>query len=500
MSEHPHNSTPPSTPSPTHAPASPGGESPSSEQVSNGDDEPVGPDQVRDLFVVVGFLSLVLAAMLAVTQWLSPWMPFAIASGVGLLIAAAIAFGFCNREHQRAFAVGAAIVALAAAPTLLWMVAPVRAMVQKHLGANLTTDAHRAALDDPVEKVQEYACLNAAQGHSDRLKDELVERFSSDTKLARACLGTLQRDEELNQSFTNRYYKDWREALDSEESGQVCRVAKRLFDVAAGQINPARELTHCAVGSENEDQARCCADQLTDQLDGPEAYLEELGSPSDVAAERRAALFRRMVPHVFEGVDAARTDLGRLERQLLRHEPVERWVLALGCYITDQPGSVAQTLDGLEAIGESRGCNMYDSEQRKRKDWRNICTSLGEAEDPTGAICRSVRQGAVASTSRTARSEVHKAIDALQSSRMAADISSTDNRLAARNRGTASQMNALMDAIGANSDTGRDASTQSRRQMRALQGGRGQMGKMFEELYGADIDELRDDEMAQELQ
>lgn len=499
MSQQSDNVTPPSPHSPPGGPPPP---RPPDGEDSEGDEnhEPAGPDEARVLFVLTAGLATIIASMLAVSQWLSPWMPVAIALGLGVAVNGAIAYGYCDHQQQRAFTHGAVIAALIAAPTLLWLAGPVRAVAQDHLGDELTSSAHQAALEDGSSKVRQHACLNVARGHDDRLKDELLERFNTDTELARDCLETLQGDESINRDFTNRFRRGWRTSLEEGDTAKTCKVARRLYEVAAGSMNPTRELTYCATTSSDKDQAQCCADQMTERLDGPDEYLEQLGSPADVEPQRRQALFRAMVPHVYEGVDASRNELDRFERRILRHEPVERWVLALGCYIADQPGQIERTLGGLEAIGESRGCNMYDRDQRERKDWQGICTRLGEADDPTGEICRSVRHDAVAFTTRRAQSEVHKAIDALQSSEMAADISSTHARLAAMAGGVEGQVAAMNRALDPNSEAMRRASPQVRRQAQILRRASPDAKAILGQAFEVEGKDLTDEDVVQNLQ
>ncbi|MFW5965990.1 MAG: hypothetical protein ACOCV2_00670, partial [Persicimonas sp.] len=483
----------------------PGGPPPGNQQrdEDQGDDdtkEPAGPDEARLLFVITAGLAAVVASMLAINQWFSPWMPVAIAFVLGVVGNAAIAYGYCDRQQQRALIHGVIIAALIAAPTLLWMVGPVRALAQEHLGDELTSSTHAAALEDGSSEVRKSACLNIARGHDDRLKDELLERFNTDTELARDCLATLQGDESINRDFTHRFRRGWRTSLEEGDTEKVCKVARRLYEVAAGQMNPTRELTYCATTSSDEEQAQCCADQMTERLDGPDEYVEQLGSPADVEPQRREKLFRAMVPHVYEGVDASRNELDRLERRILRHEPVERWVLALGCYIADQPGEVERTLGGLEAIGESRGCNMYERDQRERKEWQNICTRLGESEDPTGEICRSVRRDAVAATTRKAQSEVHKAIEALQSSEMAADISSTHDSLAAMAAGTKGRVDTMNKALDPNSKAMRQASPQVRRQAQILNRTSPDAKAILGQAFDVEDKDLTDKDVVQNLQ
>ncbi|MFP4598973.1 MAG: hypothetical protein ACLFVJ_12020 [Persicimonas sp.] len=413
---------------------------------SEAEQTPPGFDDALPLFIIGAVLATALAVMAAARQWLAPWVPLVGALAAGLVLSAAIAFLYCQREQLRTFKLGVLICTAVALPTALWMVGPLRAAALNHFGDFLPETAHQAALDDPSDDVQLSACRAVATGANSLHKEHLVDRLSTSPPLAADCLQPDTEDGLGLSALTHRYTRRFQLAVEDQNTEQVCAAAPYLFSMDnASTFRPTRELTQCAVSATEASMARCCADAITERFDEPDPYVAALGAPDEVAQKDRAGLFNAMVPYAFRNIDASRNELPRLERRLLRDELTQRWLLALGCNSLAEIPSPEELVDGLEAIVDSRGCAMPERGEREVDSWAMICGDLARVEEPTGQLCRAVRHEAVGTAIDVARGHIYSALDAFYSSEASRDIARAHRQLLAAAESSDAPARAIVD-------------------------------------------------------
>jgi hypothetical protein len=427
MHQRPHRPPPPPRGGGDGAAPPDGGED-TSEQSSA-----AGFEDALPLLIVGCVLASVLAGLVGVHQWLAPWMPFLAAAAAAVALSASLAFIYCGRDQIRTFKLGALIGVIVALPTALWMASPIRSLAAQHLADTLPDSTYETALDDGSEGVRVAACTAVGRTGDLTTRGRLVERLADEPALAARCLAELETlAPDTAEAMTHGYVRRWQQALEREDAAMVCQAAPHLFSAHTAEgVSPSRDLTICAVTSDSHELSRCCADALTERFEEAAPYVEALGDPGAIRRRHRQAFYLALIPHVFRGVDASRNDVPRLERRLLRSEEVERWLLGLACENLDDASLTRDYMVGLEAIIDSRSCAMPERGARDHTAWGEICASLAAADEPSDQLCEAVRLEATGASVRTARAEVHKALDALYSSEATAGIIAGDEQLRA---------------------------------------------------------------------
>lgn len=375
------------------------------------------------LFILGALGCTLIITVVAVREWLAPWMPLAIGLGVAGVLSASISFLYCEREQKQAFARGLAICLVLALPMATWLSKSVRERAVQYYGASLAVPAKLSALGDPAEAVRVSACaVFGAQGLTS-VTPQLVDLFKSSPALGARCVQQLAaRDQTKAADLAHRFVRRWDVGLARGESQFVCQASSQLFAIDFSQeVSPAREVTVCAMTTDDDRLAKCCANALTERYTTAKSYADALGSTDDVAPIRRHPLFVAMVPHAFRDVDATRRQLPNLERELMRKKPVQDWVLALGCGTILSGHGGSEYAVGLEAAAASQGCPIGTGDERQTVDWQDICWNWQEDGAPDD-LCKPLEQHAQSQAREQARIRVHKAIATFKAQQLHAFI------------------------------------------------------------------------------
>ncbi len=371
------------------------------------------------LFIVGALGCTLLISVVAVREWLAPWLPLVSGLGVAAILSASVGFLYCEREQKDAFLRGFGICVAIALPTVLWMVTPVRVAAVEQMGAGLSIPAQLSALNDPAGEVRSSACAIIGAHEQAALEPQLENLFANNPKLGAQCVQKLATTDRFHAvELAHRFVLRWYDALENQEPALACKAAPQLFAMnVSGNLAPARKVTYCAMTAEDGQLAQCCAGALTSRYSSAKAYAEALGDPTDVALDRRPALFAAMVPHAFKKVDASRRKMPELEHGLMRHKPVQDWVLALGCDGVLSGRRADDFAAGLEGAAASQRCDTKAGGKREVDAWVRICGGMASGEEPSGHLCVAMQDEAVAKTVQDASAIVHSALDGLYASR-----------------------------------------------------------------------------------
>lgn len=437
---------------------------------------PPGFGDGMQLIIVSAVITLLVVMTAAAVQWLGPWMPLAFYGGLALLFTLAIAFGYCEQDQKRVALFGVALSAVIGAPSAAWMMPDVRASVLELAAPKLPASSLDTALDDPAASVLTQACVIVGSGSDTYLKERAVTALADHPAVADQCVAALQQQAPNRASTMARgFFRHWEEAVAQGQSALACQLAPHVSALdTAGRLQSTRRLTECATTAVDDNLAQCCADALTSRFESPDSYVEALGQPSAVAPQRIQPLFDGMLGHAFDGVDATRRSLAGIEEQLLRTEPVQRWVTALGCYaVGSQPA--AGYAQGLGAIAKSQGCGQLgeaNARQLGANVWTGVCNELADIQPGEDRMCRAVGRQAVEMSVSQARSLVHAALETREARVLTSSIKDGAARLAELASSNHASARKFAEALSRTNALGRFSSAESRqlaRQIRAHQ-------------------------------
>lgn len=385
---------------------------------------PAGFREARSLFIGGGLAGTVLISLITLYQWLDPWVPLALALGMGVVLSAAITLVFCNQERPRAFAIGSVLWALLALPTAAWGLAPVRAMAVELLGYRLTEPAQVAALNDVAAQVQQRACVALGVDNQGFAAYVIADGLLRAPLQGAQCLQQVAAKDPAGAArLSGEFMMRWQQVLSTDDPEPICAIAPHGFALnPMHPTKPTMSLTECAVSSADAQAAQCCADALAGYFDAPADYVDGLDRPDTLTLARRQQLFINMVPHAFSQIDASRKRLGGFETQLLRTQPARNWILAVGCDTLMQMHDAQLIVDALEAVARSQGCDMTLGTQRVADSWRQICVDWAAPEARTPDLCAPIASDALEQALSAASALVHSAIDRRQAGAVTDEI------------------------------------------------------------------------------
>jgi hypothetical protein len=385
---------------------------------------PAGFREAFWLFAGGGITGTLLIGVIAVYQWLAGPVPVGLAMMMALLLSAVIGFAYCDQDRRGAFLRGLGLWVLIALPTALWALAPVRAAAVEALGHKLPIQAQIAALNDAAAEVRASACVTLGTHNQGMIAYQIVESLIQSPLQGARCMQEVARVDPAGASRLASEFSARLDAAIRTQNGELtCRVAPHAFAIHIGDPDaPALPLTECAATSTDATMAACCAGALATHYESPRDYTVALGSPDELSARRRQRLFTALVPYAFPRIDASRNPLPRLETKLLRTEPGQQWVLALGCdSLLRSPNPDANTA-ALEAIAASQSCDAALGGERSSDEWKQICLAWAAQPDRSASLCAPINFQVRAQAVTAAVIRVHNAIGAMHANELEQSI------------------------------------------------------------------------------